>query len=398
MQVLKARGTMMAGQTAVFLGAGIHTSLGKGIDSNLQALRQAPTPPATYSVKVGGDQLNLPYKLLTGSPAQLSSKKTPETFYRIISDVAEEALTEAGLSQQQRQRMGLYVGSSSFDISISEGLFQQQLAAGETALALGDPSVGKLADYLVQTMGFRGEDFSFNTACTASANALLTATAHVQAGLVEHALVLGFELHNDLTTLGFYGLDLFSRTEMKPFDSSRDGMVLGEGVSALVIGPAPDDGLPRFYLRGGANLSDTFSITTTNPDGTAIAAVMEQALANSAIDTGQINALKVHGTSSLSNDESEALGMQLIFPQLPKLCALKPYLGHTLGACGLNELILFYRAIEAGFLVATPGISATPGDLNVTLNQQRDVMGPGNFMLNYFGFGGNNTSLIISNL
>jgi 3-oxoacyl-[acyl-carrier-protein] synthase-1 len=100
----------------------------------------------------------------------------------------------------------------------------------------------------------------------------------------------------------------------------------------------------------------------------------------------------------LSNDEAEAAGMRRVFAQMPPLTALKPYLGHTLGACGLNELLLFCAAAEQGFLIATPGIGAGDETLGVTLNQSSCELPRGNFMLNYFGFGGNNTSLIVSNL
>jgi 3-oxoacyl-[acyl-carrier-protein] synthase-1 len=122
---------------------------------------------------------------------------------------------------------------------------------------------------------------------------------------------------------------------------------------------------------------------------------MQQALANAGLAPGDIAAVKVHGTASLSNDESESAGLQQLFAPLPPLAALKPFIGHTLGACGLNELVLFCAALEAGFLVATPGISAVPGELGVQLNQQREANHGRFFMLNYFGFGGNNSSLII---
>jgi 3-oxoacyl-[acyl-carrier-protein] synthase-1 len=88
--------------------------------------------------------------------------------------------------------------------------------------------------------------------------------------------------------------------------------------------------------------------------------------------------------------------MLLTFKTMPPICALKPFIGHTLGACGLTELILFYRAIEHGFLVATPGIGADPAALGVVLNQTERSMTDGHFMLNSFGFGGSNTSLVIS--
>ena len=381
---------------AVFLGSSIHSSLGNGIDANLAALKTPPQAPTLLSNTVTDENLQIPYKLLADTPLQQRQQR----LYRVIDEVVAQALSDAGLSEQQRHNMSVYLGSSSFDIGVSEADYQQQLAndsESDKALALPDPSMANLADYLVRSLGIRGEDVSFNTACTASANALLTAVANVEAGLVDHALVLGVELYNDVTALGFYSLDLLTRSIMRPFDSARDGLVLGEGMSALVIGRDPDDGRRRFHLRGGANLCDTYSITMSNVDGSAIADVMSQALANAGVSAAEIDVIKVHGTASLANDEAEAAGMHAVFPVLPRVCALKPFIGHTLGACGLNELILFYRAIEAGFLIATPGISADVGDLNVMLTQQLSPLASGCFMLNYFGFGGNNTSLIISN-
>jgi 3-oxoacyl-[acyl-carrier-protein] synthase-1 len=183
---------------------------------------------------------------------------------------------------------------------------------------------------------------------------------------------------------------------MKPFDRSRDGLVLGEGCSALVIGAKPRRA-QSFYLRGSANICDTHSISAAHPDGSTIARVIADALASASLAPADITAIKTHGTASLLNDEAEAAGMKRVFSQLPPLCALKPYIGHTLGACGLNELVLFCAAAERGFLIGTPGICASDSDLGVTLNQASKELPPGNYMLNYFGFGGSNTSLLVAN-
>jgi 3-oxoacyl-[acyl-carrier-protein] synthase-1 len=307
--------------------------------------------------------------------------------------VVEEALNEAGLSPSEQRRMALCVGSSSFDISVSESLYREELAAGGGALPLRSSSCGHLAEIVRKRFGLQGEDYTFNTACTASANGLWYAARLIQAGVVDHALVLGVELMNDLTALGFLGLGLLTRSAMKPFDAGRDGFVLGEACSALVLGRGDPD---RFHWRGGANLCDTHSIVAASADGSAVAAVIEQALADAELESSAITAVKAHGTASPSNDESEAAGMLRAFATPPPLCALKPFIGHTLGACGLTELILFYRAVEEGFLIATPGIGDDPAALGVVLNQTERPVNAGHFMLNAFGFGGNNTSLVIS--
>jgi 3-oxoacyl-[acyl-carrier-protein] synthase I len=129
---------------------------------------------------------------------------------------------------------------------------------------------------------------------------------------------------------------------------------------------------------------------------------LQQALESAQLNADEIIAVKAHGTASLSNDEAEAAGLRQVFNQLPPLCALKPRIGHTLGACGLAELALFCGAADQGWLPGTPGIANKENgfaeELGVELNQLPLPITPGHFMLNYFGFGGNNTSLIVSNV
>src|SRR5262249_58492817 len=94
---------------------------------------------------------------------------------------------------------------------------------------------------------------------------------------------------------------------------------------------------------------------------------------------------------------AEAAGLRLVFDDLPRFCALKPFMAHTFGACGLIELVLFCGLAERGYFPAAPGICAEPSELGIRLAQRPEAMGPGVFLLDYFGFGGNNTSLVISN-
>ncbi len=372
-----------------FLGSGIATHLGIGVAENLAALHERPQPPQRLLRRVEDRVLSIPYKPLRGFPLESVETRLDD----VIDAVVEEALDEAGLRPPERRRMALFVGSTSFDISVSESLYRKELAAGGDSLPLRSSSFGNLAEAVRERFGLRGEDYTFNTACTASANGAWYAARLIQNRAIDHALVLGVELVNDLTALGFFGLGLLTRSTMRPFDLGRDGLVLGEACSALVLGPGDPE---RFHLRGGANLCDTHSMVAASIDGSSVAAVIEQALADATLPASAIAAVKAHGTATPSNDEAEAAGMMRAFATLPPICALKPFIGHTLGACGLTELVLFYRAIEHGFLVATPGIGADPSALGVALNQTERSMTEGHFMLNSFGFGGNNTALVIS--
>jgi 3-oxoacyl-[acyl-carrier-protein] synthase-1 len=115
------------------------------------------------------------------------------------------------------------------------------------------------------------------------------------------------------------------------------------------------------------------------------------------VTPSRVLAVKTHGTASLLNDEAEAAGLHRLFDQVPPLLAIKPFIGHSFGACGLTELLLVCAAAETGFLPGTPGISALPGDLDMVLTQGPTPVARGPLLLNYFGFGGNNTALVVAN-
>jgi 3-oxoacyl-(acyl-carrier-protein) synthase len=372
-----------------FLGSGIATHLGTGIAEQLAAVRRPPGHPETVTRQVDGRAEAIPYKLLKGFPLETNDGRLTS----VVDAVVEEALRGAALTAPQRRAMALYVGSSSFDISESESAYRRELANGSGALPLRSSSVANVADGVRRRFDLNGEDFTFNTACTASANGLSYAARMIRSGAIEHALVLGVELINDLTALGFLGLNLLSRSEMRPFDARRDGLVLGEACSAVVLGPGDPE---RFHVLGGASVCDTHSMVSAHADGSSIAAVMREALASARLAAGDIAAVKAHGTANPANDDAEAAGLRSVFAPLPPVCALKPHLGHTLGASGLTELVLCYRAVEDGFLPATPGIGADDPATGIRLNQTERPISRGCFMLNSFGFGGSNTSLVIA--
>ena len=377
-----------------FTGAALHTNVGSTLDSHLVQLSKGPSGPAQITVEYAGKTQTLPYKLLADAPLRQLDKRLDAVLDKLIGD----ALAAAELTPAEQRRTGLFLGSSSFDIGATEQQYCEALREDALALAMArGSSIGNLALQLCERFGLRGPDYSFNTACTASANALVYADAMIRSGQLDHALVLGVETYNSITALGFYGLQLLTPSAMRPFSPERNGLVLGEGCSALVLSyrARKADG---FRLLGSGNLCDTHSMSAANPDGSTVAYVIEQALQRAGLKASDITALKTHGTASLLNDEAEAAGMRRVFAQMPPLTALKPFLGHTLGACGLNELLVFCAAAEQGSLIATPGLGIGDENLGVSLNQRPLDLPCGHFMLNYFGFGGNNTSLVVSNL
>src|SRR5690606_4038859 len=114
------------------------------------------------------------------------------------------------------------------------------------------------------------------------------------------------------------------------FHAERDGLVLGEAYSAVMLSrEVPDAPLAR--LLGGFSACDTSNLTTTREDGSHIQWAMQRALDSARLSSTQVELVKLHGTATSANDIAEANGMQLMFGATPPpACVLKPYLGHTL--------------------------------------------------------------------
>jgi len=395
--------------TPVFLGSGLHTCLGVNVEECLEKLRFPMPEASTISCDIGLAGSSVPYFLLADCDADDKQKR----FFDVLFSVIAQALDESGLSEQERRGMGLLIGSSSFEVALEEERYKKDLEENSDSIPLAECGMGNLSERIRKELDIRGPDFTFNTACTSSANAVWYGNKLVESGDIEHALIVAVEFSNRSTTYGFQGLQLLGSKRMLPFDTRRDGLVLGESCAALVLGKhrvgksgvgdqshsASNSIEPcqPFYLRGAANLCDTYSMSVTNEDGTAVAEVIERALANAKLQAEDIDGIKCHGTATLSGDAAEARGMLAVFDPLPPCTALKPYIGHTLGACGLSELILLFRAVKEGFLPGTPDVAGETSSVDFSLTQSPQEMREGNFVLNYFGFGGNNTSLIISN-
>lgn len=375
------------------LGLGLSCALGRGLTPSLEALRAGQRRTRTLELEGYGEAVRMPYYALAGETGDLFAT---DRFLDLIPEAAEEALAQAGLGQEARRRMGIFVGSTAFGVSRAESEYLEILAR-EPGAAFALPRVGfqEIADRLRETLGLGGPDFTFNTACTASANALLAAQRMISLGRLDTALVLGLELANRTTLTGFSGLQLVSG-ELKPFDAGRDGIVLGEGLGAAVL--SAQAGPLGLRLAGGASNSDPFSVTTANPDGGSIAALQRRVLDLTGLRPQDVRAIKAHGTASPLNDAGEAAGLRGVFDPLPPVLALKPFLGHTLGACGIIELALLGGALAQGWLPASAGFSVEDPALGVRPLLKEALAPVGAYLCNYFGFGGSNTSLVLEKL
>lgn len=347
------------------------------------------------------DQLDEPLQLPYFGFSKADSPTNNEHFlYPTLTHRVARAIDQLALTPQQLARTGLFLGSCSFDVAVSEQRFCEAL----THTGLADPvplsiiGYGKLPEMLRRHFLLSPYCYSYSTACTSSANALLYAHRMLESGMIDRALVIGMEFFNHTSLLGFYSLGLISPSQsLKPFSADRDGLILGEAIAIVVLErDSTESNTAQLAISGGAINTDNHSLTAANSDGSSLASVISSALVDANISPEHLQGIKSHGTASLMNDEAESAGLARIFSaaKMPPVFALKSYCGHTLGACGALELALTSGCLLRDTLPANPGHQRDPA-LGLALNTSPGIAPDGYYLLNCFAFGGNNNALIL---
>lgn len=374
---------MASSSSAYLLGGGLVTSLGRGLPAHARALAAGQAHPGVSPVSYAGRAL--PFHFAADPREERAS------FTRMIEAAVGDALAAAALPRAAVVRMGLFVGSTSLDLPLHEAAYAATYARGDVP-AVKEPGYGNLARHIAGQFRIEGPEYTFNTACSSSANAVLYARAMLAEGRIDHALVVGAEGYNRLSLLGFAALMLLTRGGYRPFDRARDGLVLGEGVGALVLGREPRPG--AFAVIGAATACDPTSPTGSQPE--RVAEVVREALDDAGLAPGGLAAIKAHGTGTPSNDLSEGQALRSVFGEPPPLTSIKPYFGHTLGACGAIELLCMLECWRQGFLPATPGFTEPDEAMDLRPLTGRQPLPPGAMLCNFFGFGGNNTAVVLA--
>lgn len=372
-------------------------SLGDSLEGIIEAVRHKRIMLEQLPFTLAGLPYTRPYYMIMRDDGDRLEQRSEAYFYEILFSTVARAIADAGLSSDEIRNMYLFFGSTSMDVPIFEGNHRKVSSTVSGLFLRSSNGYGKIAGAVMEKFGLEGNCYSFITACTSSANALLYAASMIEEGFIERALVVGYDLFNNLGFYGFEGLKSIAASVYKPFDKQRDGLILGEACGAAVLSGErrkSDD----FLCLGGANLCDTYSVTSHDEEGIAVAETMNRALERAGIEPGEISVVKAHATGTENNDRTECAAMRVTFgSDIPPVTCLKPFIGHTVGACGVNEMIVFTESVKAGFIPSTPGFRERDEELDLAPLTENGEAGEGIFMLNYFGFGGNCTTLILSN-
>ncbi|MCS6899673.1 MAG: beta-ketoacyl synthase N-terminal-like domain-containing protein [Myxococcales bacterium] len=259
------------------------------------------------------------------------------------------SVIEQVLGGEPPPKEALLVVGTSLGCTASWEPWHQGLVRGEVQPAPAGVGHGDVAWQVAEQLGLQGPVLTVSTACTSSTQALLLAADRLTLEQVEEALVVGVDVLSSFVHGGFDTLRVLSPDDQPPtpFGPERSGLWLGEGAACIRL---RREGPGLAVLLGGACAGDGHHITAPDPSGRGLAEAIRKALARSGHEAEQITWISAHGTGTIANDAMEARAFHQVFGEcIPPVHALKPVVGHTLGASGLLEVVLLCEAMHAGW-------------------------------------------------
>lgn len=300
-------------------------------------------------------------------------------------------------------RTGVISGTSVGGMDVSEQEYARYLADGQHTIAnYKDHPSGNSSEQIAEELGIDGFINTISTACSSAANAIMMGARMIQQGLLDRVVVGGTDGLSAFTINGFRSLMIFDDEWCRPFDASRKGLNLGEGAGFLVIESAESmkksGSTAIARLKGWSNASDAYHQTASSPDGAGATLSMREALQVAGLSPDQIDYINAHGTATPNNDLSESQAIINVFgDRIPPFSSTKAYTGHTLAASGGIEAVIAILSIREQLIfpnlnhqTVIPETQLQP----VTSVQQGATIR--HILSNSFGFGGNNSTIILS--
>ncbi|MCD8339753.1 MAG: beta-ketoacyl-ACP synthase [Burkholderiales bacterium] len=252
--------------------------------------------------------------------------------------------------------------------------------------------------------GVKGRVITTSSACTSGSQAIGYSYEAIKHGYQDLMIAGGGEELSPAEVAVFDTLFATStsndapKTTPRPFDKNRDGLVIGEGASVLIL-----EELEHARERGAPILAEVIGFSTncdaahiTQPSQETIRICIQNSLKDAKIPATEIGYINAHGTATQRGDIAETIATSEIFGNHVPISSLKSYYGHTLGACGALEAWLTIQMMNSDWFSPTINLK----ELDSECGELDFIIGEGKklstevVMTNNFAFGGINTSLI----
>lgn len=337
--------------------------------------------------------------------------RTMGTVAKMALSATHAAVADAGLDDAllRSGKVGLAYGSTDGSTSSSQGyyekLYQTKSFVGlQSAMYLQFMSHTCAAN-ISMILGITGRVTPICSACTSASQSIGYGYEMIAHGL-EDIMICGGAEEAHHTVAGVFDLMLAESVAYndapdkspRPFDTHRDGMVVGEGAGTLVL-----ETYERAKARGANIYAEIIGYGTncdgghlTSPSDTGMAGAMRRALADARISNADVDYVNAHGTGTEKGDIAESRATAEIIGEAVPISSTKSYTGHTLGGCGAIESAYIFGMFAESFLPHTRNLDTVDprcAPLNYLTGEPRSAK-PSIIMNNNFAFGGINTSLL----
>jgi 3-oxoacyl-[acyl-carrier-protein] synthase II len=406
-------------------GIGIVTAIGTGVESFRAGMRAGRSPvrridrfdasPFRSQVAAQVDD----FDPLAWMPAKTARQLDRFSQFGMVA--GRLALDDANLSPganggASAERIGIYLGSALGGIAYAEAQHERYLEKGIRQVA---PNLalavfgGAAPANLGIALDVRGPILSTANSCASGAVALGEALGDLREGRVDAAIAGGCEI--PLSPLAFGAFDIIRALSSghnddpggaaRPFDTERDGFVMGEGAALLVLedatAAARRGARPYAELLGYAATSDAFHMVQPRADGREAARAASMALADADADPGSIDYVNAHASSTPIGDLAEARAIATALggrAATVPVSGTKALYGHPLGASGAIEAAIGALAIQDGWAPASVNLVTPDPDSAALLPGLLLAPRAGSYrrvLSTSFGFGGLNAALVL---
>ena len=310
----------------------------------------------------------------------------------------KQAVEEAKPAMPSLPRIVIINGTTVGGMDITERFYNSMKIDKEYLSLINHHDCGSCTSEMASICGINAEICTVSTACSASLNAIAVGADMLRREEADIVIAGGAEALSKFHLNGFNTLMILDKDRCRPFDDSRAGLNLGEGAAFVVMTRSDEcaNSLTKsLTIEGYGNACDAFHQTATSDEGTGASQAMKEALSMAGLQPVEIDYINAHGTGTPNNDSTESEALMRVFGEhIPPVSSTKPFTGHTTSASGAIELIICQLAMENGFIPTNLGWT-TPMKHGIkpsigTQHQKLHYV-----MCNSFGFGGNDTSLIL---
>ena len=326
----------------------------------------------------------------------------------------EEALKDARLDNQERlgPNVGIVFGTGIGGIGATEDAvrtFDERGPSRVNPLAITQLMPNSSTGQVAIKFGIEGPSVTITTACAASANAVGEAKNMIENGIVDIVVTGGTESGTTPMTIAAFAQIRALSTQndnpkeaCKPFDKNRDGFVMGEGSTVLILESEESaksrDAEIYAYIDGYGSTTDAYHITAPAEGGAGAVKAMEKAIEDDGITPSDIDYINAHGTSTPANDKNETEAIKTVLGEEASevvISSTKSMTGHLLGGGGAFESMASILSIKHSKVPPTINLNDPDEecDLNYTPNNAVDLS-INTAMSNSFGFGGHNAVLV----